>query len=576
MAAPTAILGLHVSHAAAAACVLVDGQLVAAAQEDRFRLSSSASGFPTEAARWCLAAAGVAPEALAHVALSCDPRARLVRRALRLLRPRSQRRLEHEREPRTASHRLAHELARSFGHPVGALRPRVHRIEEARAQLASTFLVSPYERAALAAFGGCGELASAVWGLGQDRRTHVLGEVLRPHSLELLVRALATHLGLPSAAGPERAHALARLAARGEPSRLRELRQLVRLERGGGYSLELQRLSPAALADRFGPARAADAPIELEHGELAASLQVAYEEVFFHLLEALWQRTRSPYLCLASSAGDNAIAIGKIPRRTEFREVWVPASAGEAGRAIGAACATWNQELGRARGFVLRHAFLGPGADSEECRAQLELRASELRRSGARCERVERRAELCRRTAEQLAEGALVGWFQGRMEWGAHGLGNRNLLLDPRRPDLAERVRRAARAGAAPPALSIAVLREEAPHWLECESELPFLAQAPLVRSERRARLPALEEGVIGHTVARDQNALFHELLCAFHRRTGVPVLASVPLDAGRPMPCQPGDALDGFFASGMDVLVLGDWFVERAAVRGRSLARAA
>jgi len=578
MSTPTAILGLHVAQASAAACVLVDGQLVTAAQEDRFRRSPAPSGFPAEAARWCLAAAGIAPEALAHVALSCAPRTRLVRRALRSLIPGSEHALERELEPRAApGSRLAHELARAFGHPVGALRPRVHRIDEARAQLASAFLVSPYERAALASIGGCGELASAVWGVGEDRRMHVLREVARLHSPELLVRALARHLGLPASAGAEQAHALARLACGAEATRLDEVRRLVRLERGGGFALALERLSPAALAQRFGPARSPEAAIEPEQRELAASLQVAYEEVYFHLLEALWQRTQSRYLCLASSTSDNALAIGRIRARTEFREVWVPSSAGEAGRAIGAACATWNQVLGRARSFVLRHAFLGPGAGSEECGAQLELRAAELRRAGARCERVERRAELCRRTAEPLAEGALVGWFQGRMEWGAHGLGNRNLLVDPRRPDLVERVRRAARASSAPPALNLSVLREDAPDWLECEGELPFLAQSSRLRSERCARLPALGRATLGaHTVARDQNALFHELLSAFHRRTGVPLLASLPLDAGRPLPCQPGDALDGFLASGMDVLVLGDWFVERTSAARPALARAA
>jgi carbamoyltransferase len=313
---------------------------------------------------------------------------------------------------------------------------------------------------------------------------------------------------------------------------------------GPVYSDELVRL--------LGPARRPEEPVAPRHEAIAASLQVVFEEAYFHVLNALHERTRSRRLCLAGGCAMNSVANGKIRTRTPFEEVFIQPASGDNGTALGAAFYVWNHLLGKPRGFEMRHSYWGPSFE--------EARLQDSRR-------FENAEELVAWTAEQLASGKVVGWFQGRMEWGARALGNRSILADPRRADMREilNVKIKLREKFRPFAPSI--LEERLHDFFEGAVADPFMIQVFPVKPEKRSAIPAVTH-VDGsgrlQTVSREANPLYWSLLRAFEKRTGVPVLLNTSFNENEPIVHRPEEALDCFLRTDMDVLVIGNQVLEK------------
>jgi len=587
MSAPVHVLGLNAWHGDAAACLLRDGALVAAAEEERFRRVKHWAGFPVHAIRYCLRAAGIGPGEVAHVAVNGDPRAHVLRKAAYALRRRPELALLRDRI-RSARERLGTGEALGEAFPGIRFAATVHRVEHHHAHLASCFLPSPFERAVAVSVDGFGDFASAAWGPGRDGAVEPDARVYFPHSLGIYYQALTQYLGFPHY-GDE--YKLMGLAARGAPTKLAALREVVRARYdGGGFELSLEffrhhreridyewdagapvvgRLWSDALADLLGPPRAPADPIERRHEDLAASVQARYEEVLFGLLRALHARYRLPSLALAGGCALNSVANGRIAAATPFERVWVQPAAGDAGGALGAALEVWRR-LGGGREFRMTHAYWGPGHGAEAIEALLEEHAREVAGAGATVTRAASAPALVSRVADLLADGAVVGWFHGRMEWGPRALGNRSILCDPRRADakalLNERIKR--REPFRPFAPS--VLREHVHEWFETDAvdrDLPFMTSVLPVRAERRASIPAVVH-VDGtgrpQTVTREANPLYHDLIRAFAERTGVPMLLNTSFNENEPIVCAPGEALDCFLRTRMDALALGPCVLER------------
>ncbi|MDR7559591.1 MAG: carbamoyltransferase N-terminal domain-containing protein, partial [Armatimonadota bacterium] len=465
------ILGINAYHGNASAAILCDGRLVAAAEEERFNRVKYAAGFPTRAVQYCLQAAGVTLAEVDHVAVPRNPWARVGSKALYALRlPRFA--LDRSRAlVRFAG--LRDELARACDADPAAIRARWHRVEHHRAHLASAFFVSPFEEAAVLSADGLGDFASTMWASGRGHRLEVHGAVEFPHSLGLYYTAITQYLGFWKY-GDE--YKVMGLAAYGEPAYLDEFRRIVRtpspytlspkgrggvktssLTRGEGWGERLPfhlgleyflhhrngpdmtwresdrtpvlgRLFSDHLAARLGPARQAGEPIERRHQDVAATLQARLEEVYFDLLDALYARTGLRALCLAGGVAFNCVANGKIFDRTPFERVYVQPAAGDAGLAVGAAFYVYHQVLGHPRSFVMDHAYWGPEFDAAVIRRAVDA-------AGLRYRELPEEV-LCRETARHVAEGKIVGWFQGRMEWGPRALGNRSIVVDPRRPEM--------------------------------------------------------------------------------------------------------------------------------------------
>lgn len=580
----TTILGLNAYHGDSAACLLRDGSLVAAAEEERFRRIKHWAGFPSEAIAYCLAEAGTSLDQVDHVAINRDPRANLWRKLRYTLTQRPSPALLWSRlGNRRRWTGLAERLRTAF--PETPFRGRIHHVEHHLAHLASAFYVSPYEKAATVSIDGFGDFASAAWGLGSGNDIKLEGRVLFPHSLGIFYQALTQYLGFPHY-GDE--YKVMGLAPYGEPRHLDAMRRIVRLPNDGGFRLDLSffrhhrenvpyewnngaptvgTLYSPALEALLGPARASEDPLDQRHRDLARSVQAMFEEAVFHLLNAVHRRYGVDALTLAGGCAFNSVMNGRIRALTPFKEIYLQSAAGDAGGAIGSALAVWHGLSPGAERCRMDHAYWGPRFDDDGIAVLLDRRRAALAEAGCDMARIDDPAALCRRTAQALADGKVVGWFQGRMEWGPRALGNRSILGDPRRADMKDLLNRKIKRRESFRPFAPSVLREAVPAWFEQDDEVPFMMKVFQIREDKRPRIPAVTH-VDGsgrlQTVSREQNPLYHHLIASFEEITGIPMLLNTSFNENEPVVCRPEEALDCFLRTRMDLLVLGSHVVER------------
>src|SRR5918996_2167823 len=387
------VLGINAYHGDASAAIVVDGQLIAAVEEERFNRIKHAAGFPANAIRACLKIAGLETKDIEHVALARDPRARIFRKALYALRV-----------PRLAMERLKvhgkfagveDDLGQALGVRGEELRAQIHRVEHHKAHLASSFFVSPFEEAALLSIDGLGDFASTMWGIGKDSKIEVQGAIAFPHSLGIYYTALTQYLGFWNY-GDE--YKVMGLASYGQPEYRDRFDEIVKLNGNVGFSLGLDhfvhhktgpemtwrdgepkigKLYGDFLGQRLGPERAAGAPVEKRHKNIAASLQARLEDAVLSMINRLHKLHGINKLCLAGGVAYNCVANGKIFAKTPFEKVYIQSAAGDAGLAIGAAYYVWNQILGQLRSFEMKHASWGPQFSDAEIRKALSAKGME-------------------------------------------------------------------------------------------------------------------------------------------------------------------------------------------------------
>jgi carbamoyltransferase len=576
----TAILGLNAFHGDAAAALILDGELVVAAEEERFNRVKHCAGFPELAARWCLEDAGLEPGDLDHVAVSRDPKANLGRKLLRTIRHGASARYLKARLENAAKVRdVRSALARALDVSPDALRAEVHNVEHHQAHVASAFFVSPFEQAAVLSVDGFGDFASTMLAVGRGNRFEVLDRVLFPHSLGIFYTALTQWLGFPKYGDEGKVMGL---APYGDPeAQLARMRDLVRVD-GDLFQLGLDyfthdkegvdmtwdeqtptigRIFSDRMVEAFGPAREPRTELERRHEDVAAGLQAMLEEAYLHLVQALWERTREPALCLAGGVALNAVANGRIRPETPFEDVYVQPAAGDSGTAVGAAYWVWNQALGRPRGFVMEHAYTGPGYSDEECAAA--ARAAGFEPEGLDDDR------LFGEVARAIEAGDVVGWFQGRMEFGPRALGNRSIVVDPRRADMKDILNARIKHREPFRPFAPSILAEATGDWFEQDYTSPFMVLVYKTKAERRVQIPAVnhvdDTGRL-QTVEERVSPRYHRLISEFARLTGVPVVLNTSFNENEPIVMTPEQAVDTFAKTKMDLLVLGNQVVRRNA----------
>ncbi len=579
------ILGINAYHGDVAAALLRDGELVAAVEEERFRRIKHYAGFPREAIQSCLAMAGAEAGDVDAFAVSRDPHAHLWRKGLFALRHRPSLSLIRDRAANVMSvRRLAGACASGMGLDESHVAARMHYVEHHAAHLASTFFASPFEDAAVCAIDGFGDFVSTSTGFGRGPCLTIRNRVFYPHSLGLVYLALTQFLGFPKY-GDE--FKVMGLAPYGEPSFVDPIRQLLHVGDDGDFSLDLSyfthwsggmtmtwedgepeigRVFTPKLETLLGPARRPQDPLDARHEAIAASLQRVYEEAAFTILRALHARVRSPRLCLAGGCAMNSVANGKVRSETPFTDLYIQPAAGDNGTALGAALSVWHK-LGGSRRFEMRHGYWGPQFDDATIAAAIDARNHEV--EARRCVRSRMSSEqhLYEWTASRIADGNVVGWFQGRMEWGARALGNRSILADPRRRDMRDiiNVRIKLREKFRPFAPSVAV--EALDDFFVDAVHDPFMIQVYPVRPDKRDVIPAVTH-VDGsgrlQTVSRETNPRYWSLIQAFGRKTGVPVLLNTSFNENEPIVLTPDEALDCFLRTDMDVLVMGSHVLEK------------
>ena len=446
------ILGLNAFHADFAAALARDGKLIAAAEEERFCRTKHWAGFPSQAIAYCLSEAGIALSDIDHIAFNQDSRTNLLRKISYFLtkRPNMSLVLSRLRNRRSRA-RLPVLLEQAF--PGQRIRAAIHPVEHHLAHLSSAFHVSPFHEAAVVSVDGFGDFSSAAWGIATGCEISPYGRVYFPHSLGIFYQAITQYLGFPHY-GDE--YKVMGLAPYGRLSFLESMQKIVHLLPNGGFDLDLDffrhhrddipsqwmngspefgDLFSPALEHLLGPRRRTGDELEDRHRDIARSAQAMYEEAFFHLLGSLQKSCGLTDIALAGGCAMNSVANGKIRRKTPFRRVYVQAAAGDAGGAIGSAFAVWHK-IGGERRFTMDHAFWGPAFKAADIEKVLNSHRLEISAADCTIEEISNEALLCRRTAAAIADGQVVGWFQGRMEWGPRALGNRSIVCDPRRSDM--------------------------------------------------------------------------------------------------------------------------------------------
>jgi carbamoyltransferase len=574
------ILGLSVFHPDASAAAVVDGRFVAGVEEERFRRIKHWAGFPEQAIRFCL---GEMNGGATAVAVARQPRAYLARKALLALsHPRSLgRALGRARNLRQVAS-LKERLAATFGGAV----PRLHTVEHHLAHVASAFFCSPFEEAMCLTVDGFGDFVSTMMAVGRGSSIEVLDRVHFPHSLGLFYTAVTQFLGFPGF-GDE--YKVMGLAAYGEPSFAARLERIVPPRPDGAFALDLRYFrhlsegvdmtwedgSPElgtiytpALEELLGPARRPGDELTQRHKDLAASLQKVYEDRFFALVRALGKRTGMNKLALAGGCAMNSLANGKLFEWTDVKDVFIQAAAGDAGTSLGAALYAHYSVLGKPRnGFVMEHSSWGPAYGELEIRGAI---AKALPESGGRngnwgeieIETVLDEDRLAEGTAESIARGEVVGWYQGRSEWGPRALGNRSIVADPRRADMKEILNLKIKRRESFRPFAPSVLEERTGDWFTIDYPDPFMVKVYPIRPEKRALVPAVAH-VDGtgrlQTVSRRSNLRYWKLISAFERRSGVPMILNTSFNENEPIVNTPAEALDCFLRTRMDRLVLGD-----------------
>jgi carbamoyltransferase len=614
------ILGLNAYHGDSSACLLKDGRLVAAVEEERFRRVKHWAGLPTQAIEYCLREAGAALADVEHIAVNRQPGVNNWRRLQFIL--------THRPDPRLVFSKLRNirkaatiEDALHAAFPAARLRARIHHVEHHLAHLASAFLASEFSDAVCLSVDGFGDFASAAWGMGRGPQIDIDDRVYFPHSLGIFYSAITQFIGFPWF-GDE--YKVMGLAPYGEPKFLPQMREIVRVQADGAFKLNLRCFRhhnenvsytwndccpevgtlyrKDSLEAILGPERKKGEPLDQRHKDIARSAQAMYEESFFALLNALHRKYQCPNLALSGGCAMNSVANGKVYLRSPFKRMYLPAAAGDAGGAIGSALVVWTQlSTGEGSGVQgsrfkahsstlppydsqlpsrltapLLHAYTGPQFPDAEIEALLRTRGL----LGAPASGPATPADasffirhfpdesaLCAATAQAVSEGKVIGWFQGRMEWGPRALGNRSILGDPRRADMKDILNLKIKRRESFRPFAPSILRERVADWFEQDDDVPFMMEVFQIRPEQRARIPAVchvdGSGRL-QTVHRDTNPRYHALISAFEKLTGVPIVLNTSFNENEPVVCRPEEALDCFLRTQMDVLVMEGWMINR------------
>ncbi|MCA9458515.1 MAG: hypothetical protein KC587_17745, partial [Nitrospira sp.] len=539
-----------------------------------------------ESIGYCLDHAGITLSDVDVVAINQDSKANLGRKLGFTLKKRPELKYVLDKvRTRRERESLASQLDRLF--PGTPFSGKNIAVEHHRAHLSSAFHVSPYENAVVVSVDGFGDFASGAWGVGQGTSIEIDGRVYFPHSLGSFYQAMTQFLGFPHY-GDE--YKVMGLAPYGKPTYLGEMREIVGLQKNGGYQLNLGyfkhhrenvmyewdngapvfgQMFSEKLATLLGPERLKGEELQQRHFDIAHSVQAMYEEAFFHLLNVLHKKYGIDNLALSGGCAMNSVANGKVCRNTPFKNVYIQSAAGDAGGAIGAAFSAWhdmNPDVGRQ--FVMSHAYLGPEYSNDEVSTTLDNAKSKLLDEQIDVTFYKSESELYAKTADAIADGKVIGWFQGRLEWGPRALGNRSILCDPRRADMKDILNLKIKRRESFRPFAPSILREAVSDWFEEDADVPFMMKVFQIKESRRAQIPAVTH-VDGsgrlQTVFEQTNPRYYRLIKAFSDLTGVPMLLNTSFNENEPVVCTPSEALACFLRTKMDLLVMGDWYLERS-----------
>ncbi len=583
------ILGLNMFHADASAAIVVDGELKFAIAEERLNRHKHFGGFPALAAKACLDAVGAKITDIDHVAVGQDSDANLIKKVqYALSNPAKVLNFIKLRQRKEAMRDVRSLLANALDIDLGQLKFEEHHLEHHIAHIASAYYCSPWEKAAGFSYDGSGDFVSTMMARCEGNEIEVLDRVFLPHSLGSFYTMICEFIGYTKYGDEGKVMGL---APYGKDTYCEEIAKIVTSKSGGfqldlGYfkalgsnqgmqvlpdgTVRLARHFSDRMEELFGEPRKPYTEIAQRDMDLAFAMQQRFEEIFFGLLDQLHARLPLAELAMAGGCALNSVANGKIFDRTPFRQTYIQPAAGDEGLAIGAALHTYHSVLKQSRRHELKNSYLGP--EFSESRIQSALQAA-----GLRYRKFEGSA-LLEETADQIAAGNVVGWFQGRMEWGPRALGNRSIVAHPGLPNMKEALNARIKHREWFRPFAPSILADYQHEYFEHDHPSPFMLHVYKIRPEKRKVLCAVnhvdDTGRL-QTVTREENPLYYDLISAFHRKTGIPVILNTSFNENEPIVCTPEEAIDCFQRTRMDVLAIGPFFVTKADENGEMVAAA-
>lgn len=567
------ILGLSCYYHDSAAALVKDGELIAAAEEERFSRKKHDSGFPELAIQYCLKEAGISIQEVDHIGFYEKPMIKFDRILMSALAtwPLSYKSF-YKAMPRWLSSRL--HIKKEIQTKLQIDKPIIfgeHHLSHASA----AFHVSPFDEAIILTLDGVGEWATTMYGYGKGTDIKIEKEIRFPHSLGLLYSAITSYLGFEV---NDAEWKVMGLAPYGKPNYVEQFKKVIDVKEDGSFRLDMNyfthdwstsRMFNKRFEKLFGrPMREKEAELEDFHRDVAHSGQKIVEETIVKIAQALYDKYKYPNLCIAGGVGLNSVANWKILKDTPIKNIFIQPAAGDDGSAIGMAFFIYHSLLNQPRRFVMNHAYFGPSFSNEECEAFLQSKNIPYKKLNE--------DELIQQAAQCIWNNEVVGWFQGRMEFGPRALGSRSILANPCNPEMKEIINLKIKFREKFRPFAPSILKEEVQNWYHLEGDSPFMLLVPKVREEKKDIIPAPTH-VDGtgrvQTVTREDNPLYYKLISRFKELSGVPIVVNTSFNVrGEPIVCTPADAYNCFKNTGIDSLFLQNCWISKSMLENKNV----
>jgi carbamoyltransferase len=570
------ILGINAYHGDSSACIMHDDQIIAASEEERFRRIKHWAGFPTEAIKFCLGEAGIDITQVDYITISRDPSVNLHKKIVHSVK--------NLVSVKALKDRLANskkvvsvkgELAKAFNISEDSIKAEVKNIEHHRTHLASAFFASPFKESAILSIDGFGDFTSTMIATGNDKKIEVLDQVNYPHSAGIFYTSLTQYLGFPHY-GDE--YKVMGLAPYGEPKYVDQLKKIIIFKDDGLFELDTKYFTHAKegvtmswengdpfiesifskeLENLLGPARQKSDELTQYHKDIATSVQRVTEELIFHILNHLQKRTGLENICIAGGVAQNSVANGKILEKTSFKNVYIPSAGHDAGTALGGALWLYNHILEKERLPAIYDAYTGAKFSTEEIEVVLKSENITYDKYDD--------AQLIEVVSDALVDGKVIGWFQGRAEFGPRALGHRSIIVDPRRNDAKELLNSKIKRRESFRPFAPSILEEYVSEYFEKTDKVPFMEKVYPIKKEKHAEIPSVTHvDGSGRLQSVAKGDRYYDLIEKFRQKTGTPVLLNTSFNENEPIVNTPKEALSCYLRTEMDMLVLENCIVSR------------
>ncbi len=572
------ILGLNAFHGDSSACILKNGEVIVALEEERIRRIKHWAGFPIEAIKYCLKDAGISIKDVDYIAISRDPSANVLHKIKHTLKNKVSVGAIFDRYLNSKKVKsIKSILAEEFNIEANEIKAKIHNIEHHRSHLGSSFFASPFEKSALLSIDGFGDFTSTMTAIGNGNKIEIIDSVLFPHSVGIFYTSFTQYLGFPKY-GDE--YKVMGLAPYGKPIYIDKLKDVIQFTDDGFFKLNLkyfkhhkdgvkmswesgepdiQSIFSDYMIEKFGPVRNREDELTQYHKDIAASVQKITEELIFHILNNLHKKAGIENLCIAGGVAQNSVANGKILKNTPFKNVYIPPAGHDAGTSIGSALFLYNQILNEKRVSPTYSGSMGSCFTDNEIEKYLIEKKIPFKKYSD--------AELYDKVTDCIINSGVVGWFQGRSEFGPRALGHRSILADPRRYDAKEILNLKIKRRESFRPFAPSILKEYTKDYFEDADNVPFMEKVYLIKESMRNKIPAVTH-VDGtgrlQTVDKLVEPRYHELISKFYEKTGVPILLNTSFNENEPIVNSPENALDCFLRTKMDMIVLENYVVAR------------